>query len=130
MSAVGKLAPRAPSREQKMMSQEPEPQYHLRLTPDELGVTATALRLLVSDEAHEGQIRGLAREVLDGLEGEPDERGIVSVALGSKQMKITHTALRSLYRDLGREQAEELEILRRAIDKLPDEHVMRAISLD
>jgi hypothetical protein len=113
-----------------MTPEEPEPQYHLRLAPDELGTTATALRLLVSDEAHEAQIRALAREVLDGLEGEPDERGIVSVALGSKQMKITHTALRSLYRDLGREQAEELEILRRVTDKLPDEHVMRAISLD
>ena len=75
----------------------------------------------------DGEVVG---EVLDGLEAEPDERGIVSVALGSKQMKITHTALRSLYRDLGREQAEELEILRRTIDKLPDEHVMRAISLD
>ena len=108
----------------------PEPPYHLRLEPGELGVTATALRLLVSDEAHEGQIRTLAREVLDGLEGPSDERGIVSVALGSKQMKITHTALRSLFRDLGREQAEELEVVRRVIDKLPDEHVMRAIALD
>jgi hypothetical protein len=128
---VGKLAPRAPSsREQTMTPEESEPQYHLRLAPDELALTATALRLLVSDEAHEAQIRTLARAVLEGLAGEPDERGIVSVALGSKQMKITHTALRSLFRDLGREQADELEILRRVIDKLPDEHVMRAISLD
>jgi hypothetical protein len=109
---------------------EPEPPYHLRLEPDEVGVTATALRLLVSDEAHEAQIRALAREVLDGLESAPDERGIVSVALGSKQMKITHTALRSLFRDLGRDQAEELEIVRRVLEKLPDEHVMRAIALD
>ena len=83
-----------------MTAEEAEPQYHLRLAPDELSVTATALRLLVTDEAHEAQIRALARAVLNGLEGEPDERGIVSVALGSKQMKITHTALRSLYRDL------------------------------
>jgi hypothetical protein len=109
---------------------EPEPRYHLRLQPDELAVAATALRLLVSDEAHEGQIRAIAREVLDGLQGEPDERGVVSVALGSKQMKITHTALRSLFRDLGREQADELELVRTVLDKLPDEHVMRAISLD
>ena len=85
----------------------------VKATAKELGVTATALRLLVSDEAHEAQIRALARAVLEGLEGEPDERGIVSVALGSKQMKIAHTALRSLFRDLGREQAEELEIVRR-----------------
>jgi hypothetical protein len=96
---------------------EPEPPYHLRLEPDEVGVTATALRLLVSDEAHEAQIRTLARAVLDGLEGAPDERGIVSVALASKQMKITHTALRSLFRDLGREQADELEIVRRVLEK-------------
>jgi hypothetical protein len=109
---------------------EPEPPYHLRLEPDEIEVTATALRLLVSDEAHEVQIRTLAREVLEGLDGAPDERGVVSVALGSKQMKIAHTALRSLYRDLGREQADELALLRRVLDKLPDEHVMRAISLD
>jgi hypothetical protein len=109
---------------------EAEPPYHLRVEPDERDVTATALRLLVSDEAHEGQIRTLAREVLDALEGTPDEREIISVALGSKQMKITHTALRSLFRDLGREQAEELEIVRRVLEKLPDEHVMRAISLD
>ncbi len=109
---------------------EPEPPYHLRLRPDELAVAATALRLLVADEAHEAQIRALAREVLDGLQAEPDERGIVSVALGSKQMKITHTALRSLFRDLGREQADELELVRTVLDKLPDEHVMRAISLD
>jgi len=116
--------------QESITPQESEPQYHLRLEPDELAVTATALRLLISDEAHEAQIRALAREVLDGLEAKPDERGIVSVALGSKQMKIAHTALRSLFRDLGREQAEELEIRRRVIDKLPDEHVMRAISLD
>ena len=109
---------------------EPEPPYHLWLEADELGVTATALRLLVSDEAHETQIRTLAREVLDELDAEPDERGLVTVTLGSKQMKITHTALRSLFRDLGREQAEELELVRQVIDKLPDEHVMRAISLD
>jgi hypothetical protein len=109
---------------------EPEPPYHLRLEREEVDVTATALRLLVTDEAHETQIRTLARDVLDGLDGETDERGIVSVALGSKQMKITHTALRSLFRDLGRDQADELEIVRRVLDKLPDEHVMRAISLD
>ena len=45
-------------------------------------------------------------------------------------MKITHTALRSLYRDLGRHEADELEIVRAILDKLPDEHTMRAISLD
>jgi hypothetical protein len=106
-----------------------EPPYHLLLNDDEVVATTKALRLLVSDEAHEPQIRGLAREVLAQLEGVADERAILSVALGSQQMKITHTALRLLYRDLGREQASELETLRGILDKLPDEHVMRAITI-
>jgi hypothetical protein len=106
-----------------------EPPYHLLLDPDEVAATAKALHLLISDEAHEPQIRGLARDVLSELEGPADERGILSVALASQQMKITHTALRLLYRDLGREQAAELEILRGVLDKLPDEHVMRAITI-
>jgi hypothetical protein len=108
----------------------PEPPFHLLLEVDEIGVTATALKLLISDEAHEPQIRGLAREVLAQLDGEPDEHGILSVTLGSRQMKITHSALRLLFRDLGREQAEDLERLRAVLAKLPDEHVMRAIELE
>jgi hypothetical protein len=111
---------------------ELEPPYHLLLEtdPDEIGATAKALNLLISDEAHEPHIRGLAREVLAQLDGARNERGILSVALGSQQMKITHTALSLLHRDLGREQAGELEILRAILDKLPDEHTMRAIAID
>ena len=112
-----------------MTGNDLEPPYHLLLDADEVGATAKALHMLISDEAHEPQIRGLAREVLAELEGVADERGVLSVALGSQQMKITHTALRLLYRDLGREQASELEILRGILNKLPDEHVMRAITI-
>ena len=50
-------------------------------------------------------------------------------ALVGRQMKITHTALRLLLNDLQREQAEEREILRRILDKLLDEHTMRAIEI-
>jgi hypothetical protein len=107
-----------------------EPPYHLLLNEEEVTATAKALRLLVSDEAHEPRIRELAREVLTGLQGSPDERGILSLALHSRQMKIAHTALRLLFNDLGREQAEELETLRTILDKLPDEHTMRAITID
>ena len=46
------------------------------------------------------------------------------------QMKITHTAVRVLLDDLRREHEEEREILRRILDKLPDEHTMRAIELE
>ena len=113
-----------------MTPTEPEPPFHLLLNAAEIGVTAMALRLLVANESHEPQIRRLAREVLAALEGAPDEHGILSVALASQQMKITHTAVRSLYVDLGREEADELEILRGVLEKLPDEHTMRAIVLD
>jgi hypothetical protein len=113
-----------------LTTDDSEPPFHLLLEAHEIAVTAKALGLLIADEAHEPQIRSLARDVLAGLEGDLDEHGILSVELGSRQMKITHTALRSLYRDLGREEAAELELLRAILDKLPDEHTMRAITLD
>ncbi|HEY3758564.1 MAG TPA: hypothetical protein VGL37_02295 [Solirubrobacteraceae bacterium] len=107
----------------------PEPPYHLILDGQEIPQTAHALRLLISDEAHEPQIRELAREVLVELERAPDERGGLTVALTPQQMKITHSAARLLLNDLQREQADEREVLRRILDKLPDEHTMRAIEI-
>jgi hypothetical protein len=109
---------------------QPEPAYHLLLDPDEVPVTAGALDLFISDEAHEPDIRRLAREVLAGMQSPPDEQGVVSVALSPQQMKITHSALRLLLNDLQRGQADERQILWHVLDKLPDEHVMRAIELD
>jgi hypothetical protein len=108
---------------------EPEPAYHLFLDGEEVPVCASALRLLISSEAHEPQIRGLARAVLAGLQAEPDERGKLTVGLSPEQMKITHTAVKLLLDDLQRGQAEEREVLRRVLDKLPDEHTIRAIVL-
>jgi hypothetical protein len=111
-------------------SEQEEPAYHLVLSLEEVPVAASALRLLISDEAHEPQIRRLARDVLTALDGAPDERGLLSVPLAAQQMKITHSAVRLLLNDLQREQASEREILRGILDKLPDEHTMRAIALD
>jgi len=111
------------------MPEEPDPAYHLFLDRDEVPVAASALRLMISDEAHEPEIRRLAREVLAGLEAEPDERGVLTLALGEGQMKITHGAVRLLLNDLQREQASEREILWGILEKLPDEHTMRAIEL-
>ena len=108
---------------------EPEPPYHLFLDTEEVAPTTSALRLLITDEAHEPGIRGLAREVIASLDGEPDERGKLTVTLTPEQMKIAYTALKLLLGDLQRGQADEREILRRVIDKLPDEHTMRAIQL-
>lgn len=115
------------------MSEQPneaEVAFHLLLDQDEVPVAASALRLLISDEAHKTQIRGLARAVLAELDGPPDEFGVVSVALTPEQMKITHGAVRVLLNDLQRDQADEIRILQAILGKLPDEHTMRAISLD
>lgn len=110
-------------------AEETPPDYHLHLERAEVEVAASALRLLITDEAHEPEIRGLAREVLAGLEAQPDERGLVTLALTPQQMKITYSAVRLLLNDLQREQAVEREVLWSILKKLPDEHVMRAIEL-
>jgi hypothetical protein len=108
---------------------EPEPPYHLFLDRDEVPVAASALRLLISDEAHEPTIRTLAREVIAELDQAPNEQGTLTVSLAPQQMKITYSAVKLLLNDLQREQASEREILRRILDKLPDEHTMRAIEV-
>ncbi len=106
-----------------------EPAYHLVLEPAEVGVAASALRLLIADEAHEQDIRRFAREVLAGLDGAPDANGRLTLALSPPQMKIIHSAAKLLLNDLQREQADERAVLRSILDKLPDEHTMRAIEI-
>ena len=49
--------------------------------------------------------------------------------LSPQQMKITHTAVKLAFDDTQREQAQERDAFRRVLEKLPDEHTMRAISL-
>ncbi len=46
------------------------------------------------------------------------------------QLKITHTALRSLLDDFGHDQTEIVELIQEVLAKLPDEHAIRAIRLD
>ena len=46
------------------------------------------------------------------------------------QLKITHTALRSLLDDFGHDEREIHAIIQAVLDKLPDEHAIRAIQLD
>jgi hypothetical protein len=120
-----------------------EPAYHLLLAGDEVQPTRTALELLISDVAHDHQIRELARAVIARL---PDTAGldaqgagagaalrredVTSIPLQPAEMKIVHTAVHLLLDDLQREQADEMHVLHRIIDKLPDEHAIRAISLD
>ncbi len=108
---------------------EGEVAYHLSVDPEEVRIASLALNLLISDEAHQPQIRGLAREVLQKLAAEPGEGGAVLVALTPGELKITHTAVRLLLDDLGREQDAERQILWRILEKMPDEHAIRAIEL-
>jgi hypothetical protein len=46
------------------------------------------------------------------------------------QLKITHTALRSLLDDFGHEEQEVIAIIHEVLAKLPDEHAVRAIQLN
>ncbi len=46
------------------------------------------------------------------------------------QLKITHTALRSLLDDFGHDEREIHAIINEVLSKLPDEHAIRAIQLD
>jgi hypothetical protein len=112
------------------LTSESEPAFHLFLDADELPVAASALRLLISDEAHQPDIRRLAREVLAAVDAAHAEQRAVRLPLSPPQMKITYTAVRLLLNDLQREQDDERQILWRIVEKLPDEHAIRAIVLE
>ncbi len=45
------------------------------------------------------------------------------------QLKITHTALRSLLDDFGHDEQEIQAIIQEVLAKLPDEHAIRAIRI-
>ena len=112
-----------------------EPPYHLILDPEEVPLLASALRLLISDEAHEPDIRRLAREVLAALDDlapptVPSGRHPMTVTLTPQQMKITYSAAKLLLNDLQRDQPTERDLLHSILAKLPDEHTMRAIEIE
>jgi hypothetical protein len=50
--------------------------------------------------------------------------------LTAAQLKIVHTALKSLLDDLGRHQHDVRDVVLAVLDKLPDEHDIRAIDLN
>jgi hypothetical protein len=50
--------------------------------------------------------------------------------LSPAQLKITHTALHSLLDDFGHEQSDVHRVIREVLDKLPDDHAMRAVRLE
>jgi hypothetical protein len=46
------------------------------------------------------------------------------------QLKVVHTALKSLLDDFGHDEADVARVIHEVLDKLPDEHSIRAINLD
>jgi len=50
--------------------------------------------------------------------------------LTAAQMKIVHTALKSMFDDLGHEEHDVREVVAAVLDKLPSEHDIRAIDLN
>jgi len=50
--------------------------------------------------------------------------------LTAVQLKIVHTALKSLRDDLGREQRDVRDVVSAVLEKLPSDHDIRAIDLD
>lgn len=67
----------------------------------------------------------------------PDESGLIGpdetayrLELTPAQLKITHTALKALLDDFGHEEHDVHDVVRQVLDKLPDEHAIRAIDLE
>jgi hypothetical protein len=50
--------------------------------------------------------------------------------LTAAQLKVTHTALKALFDDLGHEERDVQLVVREVLAKLPDEHDIRAIDLN
>jgi hypothetical protein len=45
------------------------------------------------------------------------------------QLKVVHTALKSLLDDFGHDEADVVRVIHEVLEKLPDEHSIRAIDL-
>ena len=50
------------------------------------------------------------------------------VEFTAAQLKVVHTALRSLLDDFGHDEADVVRVIHEVLAKLPDEHSIRAIN--
>jgi hypothetical protein len=66
----------------------------------------------------------------DASPGRSSEEINYHVELTPAQLKITHTALKSLLDDFGHEEHDVGKLIHEVLAKLPDEHSIRAIVLD
>jgi hypothetical protein len=65
----------------------------------------------------------------EGPENQGESPFRYHLELTPPQLKITHTALRSLLDDFGHDQPEIVALIHEVLAKLPDEHAIRAIQL-
>jgi hypothetical protein len=70
---------------------------------------------------------GTVQHALDDLI-QPDEIAY-RLELTPAQLKIVHTALKSLFDDLGHEERDVKKVVQAVLAKLPGEHEIRAIDL-
>jgi hypothetical protein len=62
-------------------------------------------------------------------EGPPPTQFHYHLELTPAQLKITYTALHSLLNDFGHEESDVMRVIHEVLEKLPDEHAIRAIQL-
>jgi hypothetical protein len=65
----------------------------------------------------------------DVLDMSDPERIAYTLDLTPAQLKVTHTALRSMLDDFGHEERDVLRVIREVLAKLPDEASIRAIDI-
>jgi hypothetical protein len=70
-----------------------------------------------------------ARDIDDPDLIRPDETAF-RLQLTAAELKVTHAALKSLFDDLGHDEADVRAVVRGVLEKLPDEHSIRAIDVD
>jgi hypothetical protein len=67
---------------------------------------------------------------LDESRAQRSEEVHYHLELTPAQLKITHTALKSLLDDFGHEEHDVARVIHEVLEKLPDEHSIRAIVLE
>lgn len=60
----------------------------------------------------------------------PADEPVIDLQLTAAEMKVTYTALKTMFDDFGREQTDLHQLVRGILDRLPSEHDMRAIDLE
>lgn len=64
------------------------------------------------------------------MSGEPGGEDVnFHLELSPQQLKVTHTALKSLLDDFGHDEKLVGQVIHEVLEKLPDEHSIRAIRL-